>query len=99
MSAAEEALWTRLRVASFGKTFRCQMPVGRLTADFGSYEAKLVIEIDGGVHDAARGSEHARSAAFESAGYLVLRFGEDEVLGDADAVTDEIAQAMKVWSG
>jgi very-short-patch-repair endonuclease len=99
MSTAEEALWTRLGAAPHGATFRSQMPVGRLTADFGTYEAKVVVEIDGDTHDRRRGDTHARTTAFEAAGYLVLRFSEDEVLGDADAVMEQIAQAMKVWNG
>ena len=99
MSAAEEALWARLGAAPFGATFLSQMPVGRLTADFGCYRAKVVVEIDGDAHDTRRGDTQARSVAFESAGYLVLRFHEDEVLADADAVMEQIGQALKVWSG
>ena len=99
MNAAEEALWTRLGAAPLGAMFRSQMPVGRLTADFGSYEAKVVVEIDGDARDTRRGDMHARTTALEAAGYLVLRFSEDEVLGDADAVIQQIAQAMKVWNG
>ncbi len=97
MGAAEEALWTRLGAAPLATTFLSQMPVRRLAADFGSYEAKIVIEIDGTARDAAEA--HARTTAFESAGYLVLRFPEDVVLADIDGVMDEIAQAMAVWSG
>ena len=99
MSAAEAVLWPRLQAMPIGGSFRSQMPVGRSIADFGSYEVKVVIEIDGDAHDTRRGDTHARTVAFESAGYLVLRFSEDEVLADADRVVDEIAQAMKVWSG
>ncbi len=73
------------------------MPVGRHTADFGSYETKIIIEIDDATR--AAGDAHARSAAFESAGYLVLRFPEDEVLADIDAVIEQIGRALKVWNG
>jgi very-short-patch-repair endonuclease len=95
MSAAEDALWTRLGSAPFDGTFRPRMPVGRLTADIGSYDAMLVIEID----HAGRGDAHARATAFESAGYHVLRFAEDEILADIDRVMEQIAQAIEVWSG
>ena len=81
MSAAEAALSARLDAAPFGAAIRSQMPVGRYVADFGSYEQKLIIEIDGNAHDTRRGEAHARSLAFESAGYLVLRFTEGEVSG------------------
>ena len=99
MSAAEAALWARLEAMPFGDSVRSQMPVGRFVADFGSYEAKLIIEIDGEAHDIRRGDTHVRTVAFESAGYLVLRFSESEVLADVDRVVDEIAQATRVWSG
>ena len=97
MSAAEEALSARLGTAPFGATFKSRMPVGRRTADFGSYGAKLVIEIDGAAR--APSDAHARTTAFEAAGYLVLRFAEEHVLGDIEAVMDEIGRALKVWSG
>ncbi len=99
MSAAEEALWARLGAAPFGATFLSRMPVGRFAAGFGSYAAKVIVEIDGDAHDRHRGDAHTRDAAFESAGYLVLRFSEDEVLGDIDAVIDQIGRAMAAWSG
>jgi very-short-patch-repair endonuclease len=99
MSATEEVLWARLSAAPPGASFRSQMPVRHLVADFGSYTAKVIVEVDGGPHDTRRGDTHARTTAFEAAGYLVLRFGEDEVLRDVDAVVDAIAGAMKVWNG
>jgi very-short-patch-repair endonuclease len=99
MSAAEAALSARFDAAPFGAVFRSQMPVGQYVADFGSYELKLIIEIDGEAHDPRRGDSHARTVAFESAGYLVLSFTEGEILADIDRVIDEIAQATKVWSG
>ncbi len=40
MSLAEQALSARLGEAAFGASFRGQMPVGRQTADFGSYDAR-----------------------------------------------------------
>lgn len=91
----EKALSTRLAAASLGTTFRSRMAVGRLTADFGSYDAKVIVEIDGAMWDDA----HQRTTAFEFAGYLVLRFSEDEVLADIDGVVATIAQAMAVWNG
>ncbi len=97
MSPAEEALWARLGAVPAGTTFQSQMPVRRLTADFGSYDARIVIEIDGAARAAS--DAHARTVAFEAAGYLVLRFAESEVLADIDRVIEEIGQAQKVWSG
>ena len=94
---AERALLARLRAAYPAAGFRHRLPVGRLSADFGSHDARVIVEIDGTARDA--GEAHARSAAFEAAGYLVLRFSEDDVTADIDRVVAEIAQAMAVWNG
>ena len=99
MTDAERALWLRLRAGRLGVKFRRQLPIGRFFADFGSYEAKVVVEVDGGQHDPVRGSEHARTVALESAGFLVLRFWNHEVLGNIDGVLTEIARAIAASRG
>jgi very-short-patch-repair endonuclease len=94
MTDAERALWGRLRLGRLGVKFRRQMPIGRFIADFASLGAKLVIEVDGGQHDAARRSEHERTVALEAAGFFVLRFWNNDVLGNIDGVLGEITRAI-----
>ena len=51
MTDAEQKLWFRLRQRQLGGVrFRRQVPLGPYIADFLSYEAKVVIEVDGGQH-------------------------------------------------
>ena len=48
MTKAEMAMWRLLRMDFPHHHFRKQVPIGRLTADFASHGAKLIIEVDGG---------------------------------------------------
>ena len=88
---AERKLWSRLRNSQLrGLKFRRQMPIGAFIADFACVEARIVIEVDGSQHLAAGDADRLRSAAIEAAGYLVMRFWNDEVLANVDAVMTEI---------
>ena len=50
---AEQKLWARLRNRRLaGRKFRRQMPLGKFVADFACYDARLVVELDGGQHGA-----------------------------------------------
>ena len=56
---AERALWRRLRSRQIsGAKFRRQAPIGRYIVDFISYDARIVIELDGGQHAASPQYEH-----------------------------------------
>ncbi|MDG4905201.1 DUF559 domain-containing protein [Mesorhizobium sp. WSM4898] len=86
----EDRLWQELRGRRLDKIkFRRQVPVGRFVADFVCAEARLIIEIDGSQH---AGSPHdqERDAELKAKGFRVLRFWNDDVLKDLDAVCDTI---------
>ena len=96
MTEAERILWRALRESLPGLHWRKQVPMGSYFADFLSHAAKLVIEVDGGQH--AKDGEHdARRTAFLKAeGYRVLRFWNNDVLGNVDGVLERIAQEIEV---
>jgi very-short-patch-repair endonuclease len=53
MTPAEKALWSELRrIAPEQAHFRKQAPIGPFIVDFASHAAKLVVELEGGAHDA-----------------------------------------------
>jgi very-short-patch-repair endonuclease len=58
----------------------------------GCREAKLVIEIDGGTHETPEefASDNRRTAWLEAQGYRVIRFRNEELMGDLDAVLERI---------
>ncbi len=92
MTDAERKLW-RILKESFGDWhFRKQVPLRHFIADFACHRARLVIEIDGGQHDPA--NDLPRTRVIESEGYRVLRFWNNEVLGNPDGVWTVIDGAL-----
>jgi very-short-patch-repair endonuclease len=74
MTEAEKRLWQMLRSCETeGYRFRRQVPIGRFIADFVCYEARSIVEIDGGQHDPSSELEASRTRFLESEGYRVLR--------------------------
>ncbi|WP_417232856.1 endonuclease domain-containing protein [Brevundimonas sp.] len=89
----EARLWKRLR--TFAVRFRRQAPIGPFVVDFACHRAKLVIEVDGAVHNlpevAIRDLE--RDAWLTGQGYTVLRFTSRQVENDIETVLDQIRRA------
>jgi very-short-patch-repair endonuclease len=89
-TAAEAILWQALRGSRLGVRFRRQHPVGRFILDFWCAEAKLAVEVDGGIHDEQQAHDAERSAVLELYGYEIVRFRNDEVLKDLPSVIQRI---------
>ncbi|MEO5757691.1 MAG: endonuclease domain-containing protein [Mesorhizobium sp.] len=90
MTEAEDRLWHELRDRGLDRIkFRRQVPMGRFIADFACLEAGLIIEIDG-TQNADSDSDRVRKAELEARGFRVLRFWNDDVLKDLNAVCDTI---------
>ena len=96
MTPAERALWQRLRRNQLdGWHFRRQHPVGGFIVDFFCAKAKLVIEVDGPIHEKQRAYDAERTQLLESLkDYRVIRFTNDEVLNDIDSVLAKIREAL-----
>ncbi len=62
--------------------------------DFASFEARLVIEVDGGQHAVEKQKDEERDAWLGSQGFQVLRFWNHEVLGNIDGVMEAIRQKL-----
>jgi very-short-patch-repair endonuclease len=98
MTPAECALWVELRKLPLkGTHFRRQAPFGPFIVDFLCHGARLVVEVDGGVHHAADVSSRdvERQEWIASRGYRVLRFSNQSVLKDAIAVARAIFAEAK----
>ena len=63
-------------------------------ADFLCFEAKLIIEVDGGQHDAQRVYDLLRTEWFEERGFRVIRFWNSDVLSNTAGVFEVILQAL-----
>jgi very-short-patch-repair endonuclease len=95
---AEKKLWWNLhRLSVNGSHFRRQVRLGRYIVDFASHKARLVIEVDGGQH-AENAADVERSKFIEGQGYRVLRFWNNDVLGNIDGVLEVIQAAIDVTS-
>jgi len=94
MSPAEVRLWNRLRRSPCGIGFRRQHPIGPYSADFYCPAAKLVIEVDGLIHDFAEQSEHdeKRNAYMQELGLRIIRIPASDVLRDADAAAGALVE-------
>ncbi|UVK39552.1 endonuclease domain-containing protein [Mesorhizobium sp. AR10] len=90
MTEAEDRLWHELRDRRLDRIkFRRQVPVGKYIADFVCLEAGLIIEIDGSQH-ADSDSDRIRGVELKAMGFRVLRFWNEDVLRDLNAVCDTI---------
>lgn len=96
---AESLLWYHLRDRRLADhKFRRQRPIGPYFADFACLEAKLIVELDGGQHVDAATYDESRTRFMEAQGYRVLRFWNNEVLTQTDAVRERILRALQEGS-
>ena len=96
-TAAEKILWERLRGKQVARLrFRRQHPIGHFIVDFYCAAARLIIEIDGAIHDQPGRSEYdtERQNYLESLDARVLRFTNDQVLHATDQVVTTITEAI-----
>lgn len=90
---AERILWDALRDRRFRDAkFRRQVPIGRWIADFVSYPARLIVELDGDGHVPER--DRIRDAGLAALGFQVLRFPNRDVTAAHGRVLAEIAARL-----
>lgn len=94
MTVAEIRLWQRLRSRQLaGCKFRRQHPYLDFILDFVCLERRLVIEVDGGQHQENE-RDQGRDRRLQEAGFQVLRFWNNQVLQETDAVVEAIWAAL-----
>ncbi len=98
LTPAERKLWSRLRNNQLnGVSFRRQHAVGKYIPDFCSPKEKLIVELDGGQHaeDEAVRYDNERTKYFESLGYRVIRFWNNQIMKDMNGVILAITYALE----
>ena len=96
---AEQRVWARLRGGAVeGFKVRRQHDIGRWTVDFACVPLRLVIEIDGGVHDRddVMLNDHLRQTEIEALGWTVVRFTNEIALTEPWRIDDAIRDRAKV---
>ncbi len=95
---AEQILWDSLGNKKIkGYKFRRQHPIAGFIADFYCHEARLIIEIDGEIHDLPDYSEHdeGRSYMLENQDIKVIRFKNIEIRENLDSVLKQIESILE----
>jgi very-short-patch-repair endonuclease len=93
MTDAERELWQHFRAGRFdGVKFRRQHPVPPYIADFCCVSARLIVELDGPQH--SEEVDAARTRYLKSQGWRILRFWDNDVLLQTEAVLDAIWNAI-----
>lgn len=93
---AERILWEHLRGRQLGGfKFRRQVPMGRFIADFYCAESKLIVELDGGIHEHQIEADQQRTEEIESRGYRVIRFKNEQVEHNLVSVLNSILSHCK----
>jgi len=94
---AEEFLWEKIRRNQLsGFKFRRQHPIANFIADFYCHEVRLVIEVDGNIHDETEQMDYDQGKEYdlESMGLRIIRFKNKEVLSDIDSVVLKIKKVI-----
>lgn len=94
---AERILWAELRRNQLGYTFKRQHIIGSYIADFVCLDHKLVVEVDGGYHSQPEQMflDEMRTNWLEQVGYKVIRFKNEEIVGDIERVLNIIFFSIK----
>ncbi|MGQ0742595.1 MAG: endonuclease domain-containing protein [Alphaproteobacteria bacterium] len=95
---AERLLWWKLKpLNKLGYHFRRQAPFRSYTLDFVEHKSRLVIELDGGQHGAHdhHSRDRKRDTLLASQGYRTLRFWNNEVFENLDAVVETIFSVLE----
>lgn len=97
MTPAEERLWEKLHKKQLhGLKFRRQHPLYRFIFDFYCHAHKLVIEVDGGIHNKQKEYDARRDEWLRLTGHKVLRFTNEEILNNIEDVLNKIAETCGV---
>lgn len=94
---AEQLLWRLLRNRRLtGHKFRRQHPIPPYVLDFYCHTKQVALELDGGQHNTeeARAHDEIRSRFLAEQGITVLRFWNDQILTEIDAVLEAIHKAL-----
>ena len=96
MTPAEKVLWERLRRKQLGVKFRRQQIIQGFIADFYCEAARVVIEVDGSVHDTTQQKkiDEQRRMVFESRGLQEIRFSNKQIESDIENVINKIKSTL-----
>ena len=88
LTPAEQTFWLRLKEQFPEYKFRRQHPISIYIADFYCHKLKLVIEIDGSIHDSeeAKLADEKRQKYLENLNLTVIRFTNEQITSEVENV-------------
>ena len=93
---AEQRLWRQLRNRQInGYKFRRQVPIGNYIVDFLCKEKRLIVELDGSQHNLRKEYDQQRTEFFISQGYRVVRYWNNQVQQESEAVLEDILRELE----
>jgi very-short-patch-repair endonuclease len=93
---AEQRLWQHLRNRQInGYKFCRQVPIGSYVVDFLCKEKKLIVELDGSQHNLQKEYDQQRTEFLISQGYRVVRYWNNQVLQESEAVLEDILRELE----
>ena len=96
MTTTEKILWSKLCNKQIdGLRFRNQHPIDRYIVDFYCHKVKLVIEVDGGIHETRKEYDENRNQYLAAGTYTVIHFNNEDI---QDSINEVIANIRKVAS-
>ena len=97
ITVAEDKLWQRLRDNQLGSKARRQHPIKDFIIDFAFLNEQVLIEVDGGYHKEAEQHRYdeMRDAYLTEIGYEIIRFSNEEVENNIEAVLEKISTVLK----
>lgn len=87
---AEKVLWQELKDKKLQYKFRRQFQIKRYITDFYCHELRLVIELDGPIHQYQQRYDKLRTKNLEKLGLLVIRYKNDQILFEREKVLSEL---------
>ncbi|AVR47364.1 leucine--tRNA ligase [Christiangramia fulva] len=98
-TSAESLLWEKLRTKKLDAKFRRQHPIDQYIVDFVCLSKKLIVEVDGEIHQFQKAQDEEREDVLvQKLGYHLLRFSNEEVLRDPKKVADQIQEKLNSLS-
>jgi very-short-patch-repair endonuclease len=95
---AEKILWNKLnKNQMMGLQFRRRHPINRFIADFYCARIKLVIEVDGSIHELPENEAYdiGRSEILNDFGITVIRFSNEQIINDIENTVIKIRNIVK----
>jgi very-short-patch-repair endonuclease len=100
MTRAEVIPWVRLRNRNLGGyRFNRQVAIGPFIVDFLCRARKLIVEVDGTLHEDTKHYDARRTAFLVSKGYHMTHFWNEDVYGDVDDVLQRILERLENITG